>query len=195
MNSADQQQGQQAKNGETATRYVLTLIGQDRPGIVAAVSRVLADAGCNIEQSSMALLGGVFVVLLVVSVPHGAERALRVGLVGMTTMEGFLTHVDPYPDEPSLRQTVEGEPYSLSLHGADHPGIVADVTGLLAAHGVNIVDLSTELIQGRVPVYVMTMDLILPPAVDPADLDRRLQDLSRRIDCAITLRRVESITL
>lgn len=176
-----------------STRYVLSVLGQDRPGIVAAVSRVLTDAGCNIEDSSMTILRGAFAMLLIISVPEGRERDLRAGLVGMTTVEGFLVHVDPYP-EGQERQTV-GELYTLSLHGADHSGIVAAVTGLLAQRGVNIVDLSTRVLQGQVPVYAMIMEVVLPANVSEADLSAELQRLSLEIDCAITLSPVETLAL
>ena len=175
-------------------RYILTVLGQDRPGIVASVARALADADCNIEHSSMTLLGTAFVMLLVVTIPQGRENAFRTGLVGVTAVDDLLLHVDPLPTG-GLHQTTDGEPYTLSLHGADHPGIVAAVAGLLADQRVNIVDLSTRLMQGQVPVYVMTMDLIVPETVDPADLDARLQRLSAEIDCAITLTREETLTL
>ena len=176
-------------------RYVLNILGQDRPGIVAAVSRALTDAGCNIEDSSMTMLRGVFAMILLITVPQGSENSLRTALVGVTAMEGLTVHLDPYPeDDEGLGRTTEGEAYSLSVHGADHPGIVSAVTGLLAKEGLNVVDLSTRVIQGQVPVYVMTIDLVTPASVDAHDLNTRLQRLASEIDCAISFRRVETLT-
>lgn len=174
--------------------YILTAIGQDRPGIVATVAKALADAECNIEHSSMTSLGDAFVILLVVTIPEGAERAFRTGLVGVTAVDDLLFHIDPFPSG-DLHRPTDGEPYTLSLHGADHPGIVAAVTGLLSAEGINIVDLATNVVQGQVPVYVMTMELVVPLTVDATDLDARLQQLSGEIDCAITLTYQETLTL
>lgn len=175
-------------------RYILTAIGQDRPGIVATVAKALTDAECNIEHSSMTRLGDAFVILLVVTIPQGAERAFRTGLVGVTAVDDLLFHIDPFPSG-ALHRPTDGESYTLSLHGADHPGIVAAVTGLLAAQGVNIVDLATNVVQGQIPVYVMTMELVVPSAADATDLDARLQRLSAEIDCAITLTHEELLTL
>ena len=56
-------------------RFAVSVFGRDRPGIVAAVTRVLADAGCNLEDTSMTILRGHFAMMLVVAGPAGAEAA------------------------------------------------------------------------------------------------------------------------
>ena len=53
--------------------FSLSAVGVDRPGIVAAVSGVLADHGCNLEDSTMSILQGQFAILLVVSAPEGVD--------------------------------------------------------------------------------------------------------------------------
>ena len=174
-------------------RFALSVFGQDRPGIVAAVSRVLTSAGCNIEDSSMTVLRAAFAMLLVITARADAEPSLRRGLAEMAERESLTVHLDPYPEgEP---HTVEGEGYFLSLHGADHPGIVAAVASLLADLGVNIVDLSTHVIQGQVPVYVMTMELVAPRRVDRSELEAKLEAISKEIDCAISVRPLETLGL
>ncbi|MFL5879210.1 MAG: glycine cleavage system protein R [Actinomycetota bacterium] len=55
-------------------RFAVSVFGRDRPGIVAAVSRVLADAGCNLEDTSMTILRGHFAMMLVVAGPPGWGR-------------------------------------------------------------------------------------------------------------------------
>lgn len=173
--------------------YVLSVLGQDRPGIVAAVSRVLTDSGCNIEDSSMTTLLGAFAMLLVITAPETAGSGLRSGLADMATRERLLVHLDPYPDgEP---RAVQGDRYTLTLHGADHPGIVAVVTGLLAELGINIVDLATRVVEGQVPLYIMTMEVAVPSRVERTELEGRLAAVSREINCAITLRPVETLEL
>src|SRR5918992_4894586 len=62
-------------------RFAVSVFGRDRPGIVAAVTRVLADAGCNLEDPSMTILRGHFAMMLVVSGPAGAAAGdLEAGL-------------------------------------------------------------------------------------------------------------------
>ena len=177
-------------------RYVLGVLGQDRPGIAAAVSRAMTDAGCNIDDSSMTMLRGAFAMILIITVPRGAENALRTAIAGITATQGLQVHLDPYPEaDEGFRRTIDGNPYSLTLHGVDHPGIVAAVTEMLAAESINIVDLSTRVVEGAVPVYMMTMELTVPESVDAAELRNRLDRLSGQIECAITLSEVEAVTL
>jgi len=58
------------------SRYSLSAVGQDRPGIVAAVTGVLGDQGCNLQDSTMAILQGQFAILLVVSAPETCSAAI-----------------------------------------------------------------------------------------------------------------------
>ncbi len=129
-------------------------------------------------------------MLLIIAVPQGAEARLRAGLAGILGAEGLVVHLDSYPEgEP---QVVEGDGYFLGVHGADHPGIVAAVAGLLADLGINIVDLSTHVIPGQVPVYVMTMEIVAPQHLGRRALEARLDAVSKEISCAITLHPVET---
>jgi glycine cleavage system transcriptional repressor len=52
---------------------VISAVGKDRPGIVAGVSKVLFEAGCNLEDSSMTILEGEFAMILVVSLPEALK--------------------------------------------------------------------------------------------------------------------------
>jgi glycine cleavage system transcriptional repressor len=56
-------------------RFALSVFGRDRPGIVAAVTRVLADAGCNLEDTSTTILRGHFAMMLVVTGPDDLRAA------------------------------------------------------------------------------------------------------------------------
>ncbi len=57
------------------SRVALTAVGTDQPGIVAALTGVLVDLGCNLEDSTMSVLGGQFAVLLVLETPDGIDAA------------------------------------------------------------------------------------------------------------------------
>ena len=78
----------------------------------------------------------------------------------------------------------------MSVHGADHPGIVAAVTRVLADSGVNVCDLQTRLVR---ELYVMIMEVAVPPGVE--DLDERLAAVAAEQDVAITLRPVDADVL
>jgi glycine cleavage system transcriptional repressor len=142
-------------------RLWLSALGADRPGIVAAVSGVLVELGCNLEDSTMTNLQGHFAVMLVVAAPEGVTAgALEEALVAVAGRFELVVVVRPLGDAPAPGQ-VPGAPtesWTIAVHGADRPGIVRDVTSALAAAGGNVVDLSTHLVGGTdAPVYVMTL--------------------------------------
>ncbi|MFP4149292.1 MAG: glycine cleavage system protein R [Nitriliruptoraceae bacterium] len=133
----------------------ITAIGADRPGIVAAVTRVLHERGGNLEDSAMTILGGHFAIMLLVATDEDAD-SLREALTDATSELGLTVSV--CPAESSERHD---EPtHLLSVYGADQPGIVAGVSGALAQIGANIVNLETQMIGASdTPVYAMLIEL------------------------------------
>jgi glycine cleavage system transcriptional repressor len=155
----------------------VSAVGLDRPGIIAGVAERLAAHGANLTDSRMAILRGHFAITLIV---EGAERdALAADLETMDGLETFAV-----AEVAEAGGAPRSEPNALvSVHGADHPGIVAAVTRVLADAGVNVCDLRTHLVD---QLYVMLMDVNAPPAA--ADLDARLQAVAAEQDVTITLR-------
>jgi len=178
-----------------ASRVVVTALGLDRPGIVAAVTGVLAEAGCNLEDTSMTILGGHFAMMLVVALPDGlATATLEAALVDTGRVEGLTVTVGPLPSGAGGRGgEVAVRHHRLSVYGADHPGIVRGVTTLLAGHGVNIVDLTTRVIgPPERPVYAMLLELQVPEALDTATLAERLAGLADELGVACELTAVDA---
>lgn len=122
------------------TSLVLTVLGDDKPGIVEQLSDRIAAAGGNWEESRMARLAGKFAGILRVSVD--ADRA--------DALAASLTRVDPgglaVVVEPS-READAGACRTLRLEllGNDHPGIIRDISRVLADHQVNIEELDTAV--------------------------------------------------
>jgi glycine cleavage system transcriptional repressor len=162
----------------------VSAVGLDRPGIIAGVAERLAAHGANVTDSRMAILRGHFSMTLIV---EGAEReALARDLEALQTLETFsVTEVAEAAANPRSEPTAV-----VSVHGADHPGILAAVTRVLAEAEVNVCDLQTRL-AGE--LYVMIMDVAVPPGA--ADLDERLQTVAAEQDVKITLRAVEADVL
>jgi glycine cleavage system transcriptional repressor len=156
----------------------VTAVGTDRPGIVAAVTRVFVDQGCNLEDSSMTILRGQFAMMLVVDAPAGVEAdALESALAEPASALDLVVSVRALADVDvaGTPSAAAGGSWSVSVYGADHPGIVHGVADLLAGEGVNITNLSTRVIGGPDrPVYAMLLEVTLPPHVDPEALGRRL---------------------
>ena len=136
------------------TLYAVTVIGHDRPGIIADVTGVLAELGGNLEDSSMTLLRGHFAWTLVVAGESSGE-AVAARLAHLVE-EGLVVSVLPVPDPGAT--PVAGAAYLLSVHGADRPGIVSRLTSVVAAAGGNITDLTTRL-SGALYVLVAEVDV------------------------------------
>jgi glycine cleavage system transcriptional repressor len=167
----------------------VTVIGQDRPGIIADVTATLADLGLNLEDSTMTLLRGHFAMMLVCAgqpSPPEVEKALE-----PLTADGQLqVSAREVPVEPEHSTT--GAPYVLTVHGGDRPGIVSAVTGELAAAGGNITDLTTRL-TGE--LYLLVAEVDLPDGTDVAALADGLDATGRSLGVGVTLRRQETDVL
>ena len=170
-------------------------IGADRPGIVAAVTGVLVEQGCNLEDTSMTILRGHFSMMLVVAAPVGVgaddlEQALSAAARSFDLVVAVREIDDAVPESPP------GEPWTLSVYGADQPGIVHRVTSLLAANEVNVVGLTTRVIgDPDRPVYAMVLDVTLPDGVEADGLRSRLAGVAGELGVDCTLHRADADVL
>ena len=123
---------------------VLTVIGDDRAGLVKALADVIAEGGGNWERSHLSELGGKFAGIVLVTVPEDRVDALRAAL---TPLEGLLdvsvhdAGATPAPHEADGRAEVRH--VRIELLGNDRPGIVGAVSGVLARHGLSVSSLES----------------------------------------------------
>jgi len=144
------------------SRFAVSVFGRDRPGIIAAVTRVLADAGCNLEDTSMTILRGHFAMMLVISGGAGiSARDLEARLSAVADRLDLQLSVRAVSDDAAAAQ-VGGERWSAAVYAADQPGLVARISQVLADHQVNIVGLETRLVGEPDAVYVMHFELEVP---------------------------------
>lgn len=135
--------------------YMLTLVGRDRPGIVAHVSAALFDGGANLGEASMMRLGANFTMMLMVEFP-GRARQLEDLVEPVAESMGLRHHVDPI--DGRLHQHLEPD-VRITVYGADRAGIVAKVTGALAEAGLHILELESDVGgSAAAPLYVMQME-------------------------------------
>src|SRR5450631_2797916 len=159
----------------------VTVLGHDRPGIVADVTGALADLHGNLEDSTMTLLRGHFAMVLLVHTGAGAaavEAALR-----PLTAGGALV-INARVLEGAPLSEVGGPSDALRVHGADRPGIVATLTAVVARHGANIVDLSTRLVDG---LYVLMAELQLHNGASPVGLVAELKGAADELGVEVHL--------
>jgi glycine cleavage system transcriptional repressor len=178
-------------------RFALSAIGRDRPGIVAGVSGALLHHGANIEDSRMAILGGHFTIMLIVSTPGEAdvdalkrdleEARGRLGLGALTLEEVADEHGLTRPEASHV----------VTVYGADHPGIVHSVASAIADMGVNVIDVATHLVEdeGQTSIYAMMMEVELPEDVSADRLEATLREVADREQLDLSVRAVEAEAL
>ena len=135
--------------------YMLTLVGKDRPGIVAKVTAALYDGGCNLGEASMMRLGGNFTIMLMVAFER-SSKALTDLVKPVADSLDLHMHLDRI--EGKLHQHIEPD-VRISVYGADRAGIVAKATAALAEAGLHITDLeSTVGGSENKPIYIMFIE-------------------------------------
>jgi len=135
--------------------YMLTLVGKDRPGIVAHVTAALYEGGANLGETSMMRLGGNFSIMMMVQF-SGNTHALQEVVGGVAESLDLHLHIDHIEARlhdhriPDVRITV---------YGADRAGIVAKVTGVLAEAGLDILELESDVAgTDAEPIYIMSIE-------------------------------------
>jgi glycine cleavage system transcriptional repressor len=159
--------------------YAVTVIGHDRPGIIADVAEILARLGLNLTDSTMTRLRGHFAMTLVCAGPPSAEE-IDAALEPLTVDRTLLVSVRGVVEEPAYEPS--GSHHVLTLHGADRLGIVATVARAVAEAGGNITDLTTRL-SGSLYVVVAEVDV-----ADPDALGVALRSVAQRLGVEVTLR-------
>jgi glycine cleavage system transcriptional repressor len=178
--------------------FSVSVMGKDRPGIVAEVSKVLYELGFNIEDSTCTILSGQFAMILVVFHERLMEAAevspsfdeVRRGMGLQVTIHSLKA------EEVVHEKSFAGSPHIISVYGADRPGIVYSVARELARRKVNITDLNTQVVGSKErPVYVMVLEVDIPESVDRKELDGVFERIKKELGVSISVRPIETLEL
>ncbi|HET6352631.1 MAG TPA: ACT domain-containing protein [Coriobacteriia bacterium] len=147
---------------------VLTLTGPDRVGIVEEVTRVLLGLDANVTTSRMARLGGEFAIILLASVPEGADLG---GAFGDLESQGYSVAI--HSSSGGGVGHADWVPYRIEVCGADHEGIVHEIAAGLSAAGISIESMETGTTSAPVTgatLFTMQAQVVVPPslAANPA---------------------------
>jgi len=162
--------------------YMLTLVGRDRPGIVAEVSNILFTEGCHLGEASMMRLGGNFTVMLMVQSEQQQPELESLLSEKLTAMQ-LKIHVDLI--EGHLHEHILPD-VCVSVYGTDRPGIVAEVTRVLQQLNFHILDLESDVGGSEdKPIYVMHIEG--KSQADMPELEKELEPLRKQgIDVKVT---------
>jgi glycine cleavage system regulatory protein len=159
---------------------VMTIIGADRPGLVQLIATRVAEHGGNWLESRMCHLGGQFAGILRVEVPGAKIDEL---VKALQTLESAGLSVTIHTESGAAPSAI-GSVAALELVGQDRPGILRLVSGVLAAHGVNVEELSSERVSapmGGGTLFKAHATVLVPPRTSLAalrsDLERIASDL------------------
>ncbi len=164
---------------------ILTLVGPDRPGLVSALSEKVARFGGSWLESQMARLAGQFAGILLVIVPDSDVDAFATELQTLERDNLRLTIQRTGPEDAVQARTLR-----LELVAHDRPGIVRDITRVLAERKVNIVELTTKVTSGSFSAEQMfqaVARLRMPDGVTAEELKEVLEHLGNELMIDIAL--------
>ena len=167
----------------THKAMVLTVIGDDRPGLVESVAQVVAEHEGNWIESRMTKLAGKFAGVLRVNIAEDTIDALTAALSRLSDLH--VTVESAGPETPVAAQTL-----ALELLGHDRPGIVREVSHALASRGINVLDLSTEVISAAMSgeeMFKAHAELDVPESTSLDELHATLDRICSELDVDITI--------
>lgn len=172
-------------------KVLISVLGSDQPGIMAAVTRVVQQRDGNIENLSQTLLGTVFGALLQVAVPAGEDtdnlqQAIETACDGMN----LFIRVHAWDENPTQwhQQPPEVQPYIITAIGPDRHGLVADITEKLFKYGVNITNMQAIFEGGRNPLdNLMVFEVDVPRTTVMNDLRDELGEVANKLELEISV--------
>ncbi|MFA4968675.1 MAG: ACT domain-containing protein [Sulfuritalea sp.] len=163
---------------------VLTVIGDDRPGLVGELSTVISAHQGSWLESSMAQLAGKFAGIVEVAVDEAHADALKLELGQLAGLKVAIESAAAQKSAP------KGRRLKLALVGHDRIGIVREVSQVLAHHAVNVESLETHTSSAPMSAAVLfhaVAELTAAPDLDVSALTGELERISNDLMVDITL--------
>ena len=171
-------------------RYIMTAFGKDRPGIVADVTKILYDNGCNLEENSMSMLADEFTLNLLFSTTQAnIEDLLRNQCLQLEQDKEITAFIRPLPARSEIKH---GGVHNSVLHveGLDQAGIVYKISQFLADNQLNIADLQSVVEQtpeSGTALYIMDIHIQIPYGTDMTAIESGLSAVADELNVEISL--------
>lgn len=166
---------------------VISAMGPDRVGIVDDITDAFVKQRCNVEESRMAMLGGEFAMILLVS-GEPEDIVLLKERIDTTGAELSLAVTAKPTSSPHVQEG--SRPYLIESVSLDTPGIVHAITSILRGYGINIEDLETDTTCAPwtgAPMFVLKARISVPVAVSAGKLREEIEALAEERDLDITV--------
>lgn len=170
-------------------KFIISVLGKDRPGIIAAVTRVLFEQDFNIEDVSQTILQGEFSGIFIATGPDRCEPGTLCTLLHSATAR-LSMHFHVKRMDPDGYQWTESacESFVITTRGPDRKGLVAEITAVLADHNVNVTQLRAVFRGGDEPGRnIMIYEADIPANIDQVRLKRALNDKGRELNLEVNI--------
>jgi glycine cleavage system regulatory protein len=168
------------------TSVILSAVGSDRPGLTQGLAEAVFAAGGNWLESHLSHLGGKYIGSILVELDPARLGELNEAVARLNAA-GLHVSITPAGNEAPA----EGKPLWFELVGQDRPGIVSEVTAVLAGLGVNIEDFATRTEMGSwtaVRLFRATARLTVPEGITPEAVQDALEAISGEIMVDFTIK-------
>ncbi len=163
-------------------RAVISTIGDDRPGIVNELTKVVLELNISVEDSRMTVLGGEFAVLMSVTGLEASLATLETNLTEFCKETG-LVHLFRLTEDRGARK--HSIPYQVTVVAMDHPGIVHNVAAFFSSQEINIRDLKTDTQRAPhtgTPIFNLSLTVEIPTEVKVNELRREFEEFCTERD-------------
>ncbi|UCG07431.1 MAG: ACT domain-containing protein [Desulfobacterales bacterium] len=170
-------------------KVILSVLGHDRPGIVAAVARVLFEQHCNIENVSQTILQTEFAGSFIVNLPPALQLSkLRDLLEKELAQMEMHVHIKPLADQTAAFASKACEPFVITTKGPDRKGLVAGISAIIASYGVNITNLQAVFKGGdEHGNNIMIYEVDIPTDIDQNAFYRDLREKAAALALDISI--------
>lgn len=172
-----------------STLVVMTVIGPDQPGIVHRLATVIRAHGGNWLESRMSHLGGQFAGLVEARISTARLMAFEASLAALED-EGL--QIVLRTSEPPPMLEVVDERLQIEILCPDRPGILHDLTRLLAERSVNVEELSSRIVAAQFSgelLFRARLRLSVEPSQSITDLRDAIEDLAAGLMIDVTMHR------
>ena len=170
-------------------KAILSVLGHDRPGIVAAVTGILFELSCNIENVSQTILQTEFSGSFIVTLPQNLTMdALQERFIEDLAPMDLQVYIRSLKEKESEFASRETEPFVITTKGPDRQGLVAGISEVIAGYGVNITNLQAVFKGGDEPGdNIMIYEVDIPTDIDQSALYRDLRTKSKSLELEISI--------
>ena len=170
-------------------KIILSVLGHDRPGIVAAVAKALLEQDCNIENVSQTILQTEFAGSFIVSLPASLNLDdLRKVLIEAPALLDMHVHLEPIAADGEAYQSKNSEPFVITTKGPDRKGLVAGISATIARYGANITNLQAVFKGGDKPGNnIMIYEVDIPTDIDQETFYSELREKAKSMALEISV--------